>query len=254
MERRSRSRSPGPPIQRNRWDSESGTGTEARTPDHSDSSDADKSNDPAVDSLAEENAEPAENCTQESQTETRTTQATSTPSCSGRITPGRRWKALMYLPVEQFLKLDIVHKIIENLSNDGIVCVMEQALNVEDLDFTIKRRVQYEVLCTSQKQRIDYLNHYLRDEGVETLEIKTDTKLNLHNQLYQYCVKYPKKKREMLRDQLLQISTLKAFNALARQIWRLSAEERDKLGDDAIQYHERRSKVNPKYVWPPYGW
>ncbi|GFF24717.1 putative ankyrin repeat protein PAE1861 [Aspergillus udagawae] len=149
------------------------------------------------------------------------------------------------------LKLDIIHKIIENLNHDDLVNVMEQALNVEDLDFTIQRRVQYEVLCTSQNQRIDYLNHYLRGEGAETLEIKTDTKLTLHNQLYHFCVRNPEKERGMLLDQLRQISTLKAFNALARQIGGLSVEGRNKLGDDAIQYHERRHEVDPKY-WLPW--
>jgi hypothetical protein len=98
----------------------------------------------------------------------------------------------------------------------------------------------------SQKQRIDLLNHYLRDEGAETLEIKTDTKLALHNQLYQFCVRNPEKKRGMLLDQLRQISTLKAFNALARQIWGLSPEERDKLGADAILSHKRRSEADPR--------
>ncbi|RLL95912.1 hypothetical protein CFD26_103909 [Aspergillus turcosus] len=244
MERQSRSRSPGSPIQRSRWDSESGTGTENWTPDGSDSSKGDNSNDLAADLLAEENTKATKNCTQESQTNTRTTQATSTPFSSGRITPERRWGALMLLPVEQFLKLDIIHKIIDNLSDDGIRYVMEQALDVEDLDFTIQRRVRYEVLCTSQKQRIDCLNRYLRDEAVETHEYdKRVSKQVLHNELYQFCVKYPKKKREMLRDQLRQISTRKAYNALARQIWGLSAEERDKLGDDAIQFFERRSEV-----------
>lgn len=161
----------------------------------------------------------------------------------------------MHLPVEQFLKLDIIHRIIENLDNYDIIYVMEQALNVEDLDFTIQRRVHYEVLCTSQKQRIDYLNHYLRDEAVETHEYdKKVSKHVLDDGLFQFCIKYPTKKREMLRDQLLQISTLKAYNALARQIWGLSAEERDKLGDDAIQYFERRSQADPWYSWPRYGW
>jgi hypothetical protein len=129
---------------------------------------------------------------------------------------------------------------------------MEQALNVADLDFTIQRRVQFEVLCTSQKQRIDFLNHYLQD-AAEMLEIKTDTHLTLHNELYQFCVRNPEKKRGMALEQLRQISTLKAFNALARQIWCLSPEERDKLGDDALQYHERRHEVDPKY-WIPWRW
>ncbi|GIJ90261.1 hypothetical protein Asppvi_009215 [Aspergillus pseudoviridinutans] len=253
MERRSRSPESRTQLDRSEWDSESGTGTEHWTPDHSDSSNGDNKNELAVDLLAEENTESIENCTQESQINAHTSQATSTPSTSDPKTTDKRWRALMYLNVEQFLKLDIIHKIIENLDDRDLVDVMEQALNVEDLDFTMQRRVQYEVLCTSQKQRIYYLNHYLRDEGAETREIKTHTKLTLHNELYQFCVKNPEKKRGMLLDQLRQISTLKVFNALARQIWGLSAEERDKLGDDAIRYHERRREVDPKY-WLPWEW
>ncbi|KAF7178916.1 hypothetical protein CNMCM7691_007740 [Aspergillus felis] len=242
-----RSRSPQSRTQLNglEWDSESGTGTENWTPDRSDSSNGDNSNELAVGSLAEANTESIKNCTQESQINAHTSQATRTPSSSDPKTTDKRWRALIRLPVEEFLKLDIIHKVIENLNDDALVDVMEQALNVEDLDFTIRRRVQYEFLCTSQKQRIDSLNHYLRDEGAETLEIKTDTKLVLRNQLYHFCVRNPEKKRRMLLDQLRQTSTLKAFNALARQIWGLSAEERNKLGDDAIRYHERRHGLPP---------
>jgi hypothetical protein len=199
-----------------------------------------------VHSLAEENIESTKNCTQESQINAHTSQATRTPYSSSPYPTDWTWRGIVCLPVEEFLKLDIMHKIIENLDDDDLVHVMEQALNVEDLDFTIQRRVQSEVLCTSQKQRIDLLNHYLRDEGAETLEIKTDTKLALHNQLYHFCVRNPEKKRGMLLDQLRQISTLKAFNALARQIWGLSVEEREKLGADAILYHKRRCAVDPR--------
>ncbi|KAG2016798.1 hypothetical protein GB937_005999 [Aspergillus fischeri] len=253
MERRSTSPKSRKPLSRSKWDSESGTGTENWTPDCSDSSNGDNSNELAADSLAEENTEFTKNCTQESQINTHTSQATRTPSSSDPYQTDKRWRALMYLSVEQFLKLDIIQKIIEKLNNHELVHVMEQALNVEDLDFTIRRRVQFEVLCTSQKQCIDLLNHYLRDEGVETLDIETNPKLELHNLLNHFCVENPEKKRGMVLDQLRQISTLKAFNALARQIWCLSAEERDKLGDEALQYHEWRHEVDPKY-WIPWQW
>ncbi|GAQ03872.1 hypothetical protein ALT_1193 [Aspergillus lentulus] len=252
MKRRSRSPQSRTPLYRSERDSESDTGTGNWTPDSSDSSNGDDRNELAVHSLAEENTESLKNWTEESQGNAHTSQATRTPSSSDHKTTDKRWRALMYLSVEQFLKLGIIQKIIENLNDDDLVHVMEQALNTEDLDFTIQRRVQYEVLCTPQKQRIDYLNHYLQ-EGAENYDIKTNTKPALHSMLYYFCVKHPEKKRGMLLDQLHQISTLKAFNALARQIWCLSAEERDKLGDDAIQYHEQRHEVDPKY-WLPWGW
>ncbi|RHZ56269.1 uncharacterized protein CDV56_104788 [Aspergillus thermomutatus] len=242
-----RSRSPQSPVQQSRWDSESGTGTEDWTPDNSESSNSNNSNDLAVDLLAEENTKPTRSCTQESQTNTHTSQATYTPCSSSPHTTDRRWRALMRLPVEEFLKLDIIHKIIENLSDDDLVYVVEQALKLEDLDYTVQKRTQYEVICTSQKQRIDFLNHNLREEVVENLEYKSGhAKYALHNKLFFFCRENPEKKSEMLRNHLRQVSTLKAFNALARQIWGLSAEERDKLGDDAIQYIQRQ--------WPPVRW
>jgi hypothetical protein len=162
----------------------------------------------------------------------------------------------MSLLVEQFLELEIINRIIENLDAEDLVDVMEQALDVEDLDFTLQREAHYEVFCTSHKERIDSLNQYLRDEAAEAHEYnEKDSKEMLHNQLFQFCLEYPEKKGEMLRDQLCQISTLKAYNALARQIWALSAEERDKLGDDALYYFRYwgPSEVDAMY-WPPVQW
>ncbi|KAL3412553.1 hypothetical protein V8F44DRAFT_664448 [Aspergillus fumigatus] len=139
----------------------------------------------ASDSLAEENNKFTKDCTQESDHET----------------TDKRFGALMYLSVEQFLKLDIIQEIIASL-----------------MKATLNKRVQFEVLCMSQKQHIDLLNHYLA--------MRMNPKLNLHSLLSRFCADNPERREE----------------------W--SSNNCGRAGDEAIQCHEWQDEVIPKY-WIP---